>query len=190
MQTRASFRSYQVGLSANFSLCYELIRLPRGQIAEPCALRAERRCCAALISSRRGGPKSSSRHAGAFALRTEKIRAERQLCPTGFGGNIQVHPMRPRTPSAFFRVSLVLFLLLSCVPGPAAPRLESSPLFDDFQGTNLDSSRWLIMQQQWGVNNGGVVRDNVAVSGGLLHLIGRRSLHRPGAGCEQEAPAR
>jgi hypothetical protein len=53
----------------------------------------------------------------------------------------------------------------------------SSPFFDDFNGTQLDASRWTVMQQAWGINNGGVVRDNVTVSNGILHLTGHGDLY-------------
>lgn len=54
--------------------------------------------------------------------------------------------------------------------------------FDDFTGGSLDTDKWLIAEKNWGGTikvdgetvdyNGGVVRENVAVSGGNLILTG------------------
>jgi hypothetical protein len=47
-------------------------------------------------------------------------------------------------------------------------------LCDDFDGNAVDASKWYVIRKQWGGNgaNGGVVVDNVAVSGGNLILTG------------------
>lgn len=45
---------------------------------------------------------------------------------------------------------------------------------DDFDGSQVDSSKWYVLRKQWGGNNanGGVVEDNVDVSNGNLLLTG------------------
>lgn len=48
----------------------------------------------------------------------------------------------------------------------------SDVFFDDFDGDTLDSDKWLVACKSWGGNNGGVVPENVSVSGGTLKLEG------------------
>jgi len=55
--------------------------------------------------------------------------------------------------------------------------LSATPFFDDFNGTQLDTNQWVVMDKAWGVNNGGVVPDNVSVSNGVLHLTGHGDLY-------------
>ena len=45
---------------------------------------------------------------------------------------------------------------------------------DDFDDTSVDANKWYVLRKQWGGNNanGGVVEDNVSVSGGNLNLAG------------------
>jgi len=67
--------------------------------------------------------------------------------------------------------------MIKVEPGLAQNKLISTPFFDDFNGTNLDATRWIIMEKAWGIKNGGVVHDNVIVSNGILHLIGHGDLY-------------
>src|ERR1022692_4189021 len=53
----------------------------------------------------------------------------------------------------------------------------SAQFFDDFNGTQLDYSRWFIAEKQWGSGNNGVVHNNVVVSNGVLHLFGNGNLY-------------
>ncbi|HVU28266.1 MAG TPA: IPT/TIG domain-containing protein [Verrucomicrobiae bacterium] len=53
----------------------------------------------------------------------------------------------------------------------------SAQFFDDFNGTQLDYSRWFIAEKQWGSSNNGVVHNNVVVSNGILHLFGNGNLY-------------
>ena len=51
-------------------------------------------------------------------------------------------------------------------------------LYDDFSGDSLDSSKWVVAEKSWGGNNGGVVPQNVSVSGGTLKLEGHGNLYK------------
>jgi beta-glucanase (GH16 family) len=59
----------------------------------------------------------------------------------------------------------------------AATGPASAQFFDDFNGTKLDSTKWMVKEKAWGVQNGGVVSDNITVSNGMLHLIGHGDLY-------------
>lgn len=67
--------------------------------------------------------------------------------------------------------------VLFCGTTLAVFGFESAQFYDGFNGPGLDTNRWIVMKQQWGVNNGGVVPDNVVVSNGVLHLIGHGDLY-------------
>jgi beta-glucanase (GH16 family) len=70
----------------------------------------------------------------------------------------------------FLPVVIFAALAISAVP-------VWGQFYDDFQGTKLDTNKWLIMEKAWGPGNRGVVHDNVVVSNGLLHLIGHGNLY-------------
>lgn len=54
---------------------------------------------------------------------------------------------------------------------------RNQELYDDFNGDKVDSSNWLIVDKSWGGNNGGLVPENVSVSGGTLKLEGHGNLY-------------
>ena len=50
--------------------------------------------------------------------------------------------------------------------------------FDDFSGDSLNGDNWLVAEKSWGGFNGGVVPENVSVSGGTLKLEGHGNLYQ------------
>ena len=81
-------------------------------------------------------------------------------------------------------VSLILTASLTlAAPFPAAAEDKASDVFyEDFSGESLDTDKWLIAEKNWGGTvtengvtvdyNGGVIADNVSLSGGNLVLTG------------------
>jgi beta-glucanase (GH16 family) len=67
--------------------------------------------------------------------------------------------------------------LIAIEPGLAQTGLATTPFCDDFNGTRLDTNQWVVMEKAWGVDNGGVVSDNVSISNGILHLTGHGDLY-------------
>ncbi|OXM14663.1 family 16 glycosylhydrolase [Paenibacillus herberti] len=71
---------------------------------------------------------------------------------------------------------LVTTVSQAAVPMPKAEAFDwyghngSGTFREEFNGTELDSTKWLIAAKQWGGDNNGVVPENVKLSGGKLIL--------------------
>jgi beta-glucanase (GH16 family) len=76
--------------------------------------------------------------------------------------------LRVRVINRLIRFGVILFF---------SADYASAQFFDDFDGSQLDTNRWVVMQKAWGIKNGGVVRENVSVSDGVLHLTGHGDLY-------------
>lgn len=87
----------------------------------------------------------------------------------------------------FSALLLACSLMTASLPETAVFAEDTEVFFDDFSGSHLDTDRWLIAQKNWGGKitvdgkqvdyNGGVVADNVFVSGGSLRLTGHGDLY-------------
>jgi len=82
-------------------------------------------------------------------------------------------------PKRFKRfLAALVCVCLVCGGVPAALAADAPDVFfDDFNGDALDSSKWIVAEKSWGYgdkggSNGGVVPQNVSVSGGSLKLEG------------------
>lgn len=73
--------------------------------------------------------------------------------------------------------ALVVSTMICSAPVYAANN-TADVFYDDFNGTTLDTSKWLIADKSWGGNNGGVVPENVSVSNGTLKLEGHGNKYK------------
>ncbi len=77
--------------------------------------------------------------------------------------------MRKLILALIFITAVALFITVQTAPTPTAA-YQTDVFFDDFDGTELDTDKWLVAFKQWGGANanGGVRPENVSVSNGKL----------------------
>ncbi len=78
--------------------------------------------------------------------------------------------MKFRLITALILISAVVLLLSVQSPPTPTAAYQTDVFFDDFDGTELDSDKWLVAFKQWGGANanGGVHPENVSVDNGKL----------------------
>lgn len=91
-------------------------------------------------------------------------------------------------------VGILLVFQVPLFSGAAPAAQAATPVFfDDFNGTSLDTSKWLVAKRQWGGANanGGVVPENVRLSNGQLILEAHGDLYTgPIKGINQDGSQR
>ncbi|MEX2461160.1 MAG: glycoside hydrolase family 16 protein, partial [Paenibacillaceae bacterium] len=87
--------------------------------------------------------------------------------------------MNRKTLSKCMAILFAFALVFPIVVNPQETAAETPEFFEDFNGSALDTSKWLVAKRQWGgINaNGGVVPENVKVANGKLILEAHGDLY-------------
>lgn len=91
---------------------------------------------------------------------------------------LQRRPWRREAVCSRRRLAALTMAVVGYMAEAHAPLADTaSMLFDDFSGGRLDPAKWLAVEKNWGGQvggvdyNGGVIAENVVLSGGRLKLI-------------------